>query len=52
MDDNEDDDCCNGVDEDDAQASKIQADAWWIPFSEFPSRSLSEVRFGGRLVSL
>jgi hypothetical protein len=27
MDDNEDDDCCNGVDEDDAQASKIQADA-------------------------
>ena len=31
------DDGCNGVDEDDAQASKIRAAVWWIPFGgEFP----------------
>ncbi len=33
----EDGDDGNGVDEDDAQASKIWATVWWIPFGgEFP----------------
>ena len=43
------DDGCNGVnedDEDDAQASKIQATVWWIPFG---GKLLLQITFGGEV---
>jgi hypothetical protein len=52
MDDDEVGDGCNGVDEDDAKGSKIQATVWWTPLASSPSRFLLEARFHGFLASL